>query len=106
MRTTIDPAGRIVVPKALRDELGLTGGQELEIIARDGRLEVEVPPATPHLERRGAVVVAVPDHERPSLTADEVRATLERVRRRGHRAHRPIGRCHAPDAGRAGPVHA
>ena len=35
MRTTIDTAGRIVVPKALRDELGLVGGEELEIIVRD-----------------------------------------------------------------------
>ena len=39
MRTTIDKAGRIVVPKALRDELSLTPGQELEISAVDGRLE-------------------------------------------------------------------
>jgi hypothetical protein len=31
MRTTIDPAGRIVGPEALRDGLGLAGGQELEI---------------------------------------------------------------------------
>ncbi len=81
MRTTIDAAGRIVVPKVLRDELGLTGGQELDIIGRDGRLEVEVPPARLHLERRGALVVAVPDVELPILSADEVRATLERVRR-------------------------
>jgi AbrB family looped-hinge helix DNA binding protein len=81
MRTTIDAAGRIVVPKALRDELGLTGGQELEIVARDGRLEVEVPPAVVHLERRGPVVVAVPEANLPGLTAGQVRETLERTRR-------------------------
>ena len=45
----------VVVPKALRDELGLTGGQELEIAVRDGRLELEPPPVAMHLERRGQV---------------------------------------------------
>jgi AbrB family looped-hinge helix DNA binding protein len=81
MRTTIDPAGRIVVPKALRDELGLTGGQELEIIARDGHLEVASPPSTVRLERRGRVMVAVPDADLPPLTTEEVREVLERIRR-------------------------
>ncbi len=81
MRTTIDAAGRIVVPKPLRDQLGLTGGQELEIVARDGRLEAESLPTALHLERRGAVVVAVPDVELPVLRAGQVRETLERIRR-------------------------
>jgi AbrB family looped-hinge helix DNA binding protein len=81
MRTTIDMAGRIVVPKVLRDELGLTGGQELEITARDGRLELEPPPVPMHLERRGAVLVAVPDTPVARLTATQDRDALERSRR-------------------------
>jgi len=31
MRTTIDAAGRIVVPKPVRDAAGLVGGTEVEI---------------------------------------------------------------------------
>jgi len=31
MLTTIDAAGRIVVPKAMRDELGLTAGSTVDI---------------------------------------------------------------------------
>lgn len=46
MRTTIDKAGRIVVPKRLRDALGMTPGTELEILAVDDRLEIEVPRAS------------------------------------------------------------
>lgn len=80
MRTTIDGAGRIVVPKRLRDELRLQAGQTLEIAARDGRLEIE-PQATPmRLERRDGKLVAVPDEPLPVLTAAEVRAALEQLR--------------------------
>ncbi|MGI9112262.1 MAG: AbrB/MazE/SpoVT family DNA-binding domain-containing protein [Gaiellaceae bacterium] len=81
MRTTIDVAGRIVVPKRLRDELRLEAGQPLEIAARDGRLEIE-PQAMPmRLERREGSLVAVPDEPLPVLTASEVRETLEQLRR-------------------------
>ncbi len=81
MKATIDQAGRIVVPKALRLALGLHAGQQLEMRARDGILEVEVAPTPMHLEKRGKGVVAVPEESLPELDADEVRATLERVRR-------------------------
>jgi AbrB family looped-hinge helix DNA binding protein len=81
MKTTIDAAGRIVIPKPIRDRLGLTGGKEVEVTERDGRVEIEVAPTPMHLERRGAGVVAVPDRKLPPLTADAVRETLERLRR-------------------------
>lgn len=81
MRTTIDAAGRIVVPKRLRDELRLQAGQPLEIAARDGRLEIE-PQVTPmQLESREGRLVAVPEEPLPMLTAVEVRAALEQLRR-------------------------
>lgn len=31
MRTTIDRAGRLVIPRSLRDRIGLTGGGEVEL---------------------------------------------------------------------------
>jgi len=41
MKSTIDSGGRVVIPKALRARLGLTGGQALEIRERDGRIEID-----------------------------------------------------------------
>ncbi|HUF79452.1 MAG TPA: AbrB/MazE/SpoVT family DNA-binding domain-containing protein [Thermoanaerobaculia bacterium] len=81
MRTTIDHAGRLIVPKALRDELRLTGGTLLEIRLREGRLELE-PVATPmRLERRGRRLVATTDEPLHRIDADDVRAVVESQRR-------------------------
>lgn len=81
MRVALDAAGRLVVPKSLRQALGLKPGQALEIRAGDGRLEIEIAATPMRLKKRGKGVVAVPDARLPVLTADQVRDTLERVRR-------------------------
>jgi AbrB family looped-hinge helix DNA binding protein len=81
MKSTLDSAGRIVVPKALRDALGLRPGQTLEIRAGDGRLEIDIAATPVRLKKRGKSVVAVPEVELPVLTADQVREALEKVRR-------------------------
>jgi AbrB family looped-hinge helix DNA binding protein len=81
MKTTIDSAGRIVVPKALRTALGLKPGQLLEIRAGEGQLEIAIVATPMRLHKRGKGVVAIPDAALPALTAEQVRDTLERVRR-------------------------
>ncbi|TAK68025.1 MAG: antitoxin [Betaproteobacteria bacterium] len=81
MKATLDAAGRIVVPKALRQTLGLKPGQALDIRAGDGRLEIEIAATPVQLKKRGKGVVAVPDTKLPALSAEQVRDTLERVRR-------------------------
>jgi AbrB family looped-hinge helix DNA binding protein len=81
MVATIDKAGRIVVPKRLREELGFKPGQKLELSAVDGRLEVEHPTTPMHLEKRGHRLVAVADRPMPALTPTMVRETLEQIRR-------------------------
>lgn len=81
MKTAIDGAGRVIVPKALRDELGLSPGRELEIRARDGVLVIEPVPTPVTLVKRGKRVVAKPKAALPALTQDDVRAALEGSRR-------------------------
>jgi AbrB family looped-hinge helix DNA binding protein len=81
MRTTIDTAGRVVIPKPLRDRLGLTGGQDLEVAERDGIIEIAPAPAAVELRDDEGLTAAVPHEKLPPLTADVVRDTLERSRR-------------------------
>lgn len=81
MRATIDAAGRVVVPKALRSQLGLTAGSELELRVVDDRLELSRPALEARLQERGGLLVAVPVDDVAPLTDADVRDTLERVRR-------------------------
>jgi AbrB family looped-hinge helix DNA binding protein len=83
MKTTIDRAGRLVVPKPIRDAAGITAGAELEIRVQDGRIEIEPAPLEVKLVRRGSLTVAVPRKSVPPLTDEVVRQTTDRLRRRG-----------------------
>ena len=69
------------MPKPLRQALGLKPGQALEIRAGDGRLEIEIASTPMRLKKRGKGLVAVPDAKLPPLTAEQVRETMERIRR-------------------------
>lgn len=81
MRTTIDSAGRIVIPKKIRDDLGLGGGAEVEVVERDGRIEIDPVPIPMRLVRKDSVLVAETDAAVPPLTDEIVRETLEKSRR-------------------------
>jgi AbrB family looped-hinge helix DNA binding protein len=83
MKTTIDAAGRLVVPKKIRDAAGILPGSELTIRFTDGRIEIEPAPLDVRLIRRGSLTVAVPRRRVPPLTAEVVADTLDRLRRRG-----------------------
>lgn len=81
MKTTIDAAGRIGLPKAQRQALDLKTDQTVSIRTADGPSEIEIAPTPMRLKKRGEGIVAVPDEALPPLTAEQVRDTLERVRR-------------------------
>lgn len=81
MRVAIDSVGRLVVPKSLRDELGITGSTELEIEARDGRIELVVADVPARVEDRADGAVITTDVPMEPLTIGDVRAAIDRIRR-------------------------
>ena len=82
MRTTIDGAGRIVVPKALRDAMGLSSGRAIDLVFVEGRIEIELAPADVDVvTSRSQLPKLVPKTPLPPLTDDDVRAAIDAVRR-------------------------
>jgi bifunctional DNA-binding transcriptional regulator/antitoxin component of YhaV-PrlF toxin-antitoxin module len=77
----MDSVGRLVIPKPLRRELGITGPTELEVVARDGVIELAVPDAPARVEDEGGKPVIITDAPMAPLTVEEVRAAIDRVRR-------------------------
>jgi AbrB family looped-hinge helix DNA binding protein len=82
MRTTIDKAGRVVIPAAIRERAGLTPGAELRISADDFGVRLERVARGPRLVKVGRRLVAratAPAAARPSL---DVAALVEEERNR------------------------
>lgn len=76
MTTTMDAAGRLVIPREIRREASLEPGVPLEVRWRDGVIEIEPQPLAVTLERRGRLLVARPRTKVGALRA----ATVERTR--------------------------
>ena len=81
MRATIDGGGRVVVPKPVRERLGLTPGSEVELTERDGWLEIAPAPTPMRLVRRGRHLVAEAERDMPTLTTEAVRNVIDQTRR-------------------------
>jgi AbrB family looped-hinge helix DNA binding protein len=77
MITTMDSAGRLVIPREARREAGGEPGDPLEVRWRDGRNEIEPQPLPVTLERRGRLLVATPTVRVSKLRS----ATVERTKR-------------------------
>jgi AbrB family looped-hinge helix DNA binding protein len=80
MTTTMDAAGRLVLPKAIRERAQLSPGVPLEVRVVDGRVEIEPASTAVRLARTAGLWVAAPAAAVPVLTQAEVDATLEGLR--------------------------
>ena len=83
----MDAAGRLVLPKAIRERAQLRPGAPLEVRVVDGRIEIEPVVAAVRLTRTDGFWVAAPAEEVPVLSQAEVDATLERLRVPAATAH-------------------
>lgn len=81
MKTTIDAAGRLVIPKEIRREAGLKPGMPLDIRLREGRIEIEPEPVPVKLTRKGRLLVAVPQADVSPLRTETVERTRRTLRR-------------------------
>lgn len=80
MSSAIDSAGRLVIPKAVRDAAGISPGTPLEVRFRDGRIEIEPVPLDVSVEVVDGVAVASPHEPVPVLPADVVTGMRDRLR--------------------------
>lgn len=86
MNVTIDKAGRLVVPKEIRDRMGLRAGDELEIEEFNGKIEISKPVQGGELiETENGLLTFAPDPSRPPITQEQAREELERIREWPHR---------------------
>jgi AbrB family looped-hinge helix DNA binding protein len=82
MRTTIDRAGRVVIPAAMRVRAGLTAGAVLEITEDERGLRLERVAAGPRLVKVGRRLVARPTVAPDDRPAIDVAALIEEERNR------------------------
>ena len=75
--TTIDKAGRIVLPKQIRDELQLTPGDAIDLEASEDRVVLRPARGKGRMRREHGVWVF--DSGRP-ITVETVNKTLRRIR--------------------------
>ncbi len=80
MTTTIDKAGRLVIPRQLREQAGLKPGTELTLQYREGRIEIEPVRQQVEVARRGSRLVLANPSGGPPLTNERVNQILEETR--------------------------
>jgi AbrB family looped-hinge helix DNA binding protein len=80
MITTIDAAGRLVLPKAIRERAELTPGAPIQVRVVDGKVELEPACAAVTIEHEGGLWVAAPASAMPVLTQGEVDRTVAALR--------------------------
>ncbi len=82
MRSTIDKAGRVVIPAALRERMGLIAGTEIEIEADETGIRLVRRVDPPKLVRVGKRLVAKPTARARERPAVDIAQVIDRERDR------------------------
>jgi AbrB family looped-hinge helix DNA binding protein len=80
MKTTIDRAGRVVIPKEVRQAAGLRPGDSIDVVFQEGEVAIRPTGVEMRLEKRGRFTVIVPETAIEPLSQEVVERTLEQVR--------------------------
>jgi len=82
MTVTIDKAGRVVIPAAVRERLGLQPGTPLELSVEDAGIRLTPSAQPPALVRKGGRLVARPAVKRDAAASIDVAALIDEERNR------------------------
>lgn len=82
MRTSIDKAGRVVIPAAIRERAGLVAGAELDVTVDETGVRLERVAPGARLVKIGRRTVARPTGSPESRPAVDVAALVEEERNR------------------------
>ncbi len=81
MKTTVDSAGRIVIPRDIRHATGIGPGTVVEVEVREGGVSIEPASAAVKIVKRGRLRIAVTEGG-GTLSEDQVRSVRDELRRR------------------------
>jgi AbrB family looped-hinge helix DNA binding protein len=82
MKTTIDKAGRVVIPASAREKAGLEPGAELEVLVDDFSIRLVRTAPPPVLVRRGKRLVARPAVKPSEMPRVDLARMIEEERNR------------------------
>ncbi len=77
---SVDAAGRLLLPKVIRDKAGLIPGVPFEVTASEGRIEMKPAMSGVRILRKGRLTVAGAEDDLPLLSEQEVLALREELR--------------------------
>jgi len=82
MKTTIDRAGRVVIPAIIRKKAGIKPGTKLEIVSDDIAIRLFPTASPPKLVRRGRRLVAKATEKLKELPEVDLASLVEEERNR------------------------
>jgi len=82
MKTSIDRAGRVVIPASIRERAGLVAGSEIEVTLEDASVRLQRVAAGPRLVKVGRRLVARPTASSDARPTVDVAALIEEERNR------------------------